>query len=289
MKKQYEVLQWAFSFLKEHHCEENIANMLLQHLLKVNQNKFLLNMHSPLPKTITNQFEQGIKRHVETGVPIQHLIGYAYFFGRQFFVNKDVLVPRFDTEVLLEKAITEIKSRFNKKAEVVIADIGTGSGIIAISLALEFPYAKVYATDISSRAIQVAKKNAKSLEANVHFLEGNFLEPLLQKKISPHVIVSNPPYIRQSDKESLAETVKSFDPPLALYGGEDGLIAYEEILLQITKLPKMKEQIILFEIGFDQAKEVKGIVKKNISIPETSIEVIQDLSQKDRVILFENK
>src|SRR5690625_200216 len=286
MKKQYEVLQWAFSFLKEHHCEENVANMLLQHLLKVNQSKFLLNMRASLPETITNEFEKGIKRHVETGVPIQHLIGHAYFYGRQFYVNENVLVPRFDTEVLVEKTITEIKSRFNEKEELVIADIGTGSGIIAISLALEFPHAKVYATDISSRAIQVAKKNAKSLEANVHFLEGNFLEPLLQNKISPHVIVSNPPYIRQSNKDTLSKTVKSFDPPLALYGGEDGLTAYKEILLQIIKLPKIKEQIILFEIGFDQVQEVKEIIRK--SIPATPIEVIQDLSQKDRVILFKN-
>src|SRR5690625_784891 len=104
MKKQYEVLQWAFSFLKEHHCEENVANMLLQHLLKVNQSKFLLNMRASLPETITNEFEKGIKRHVETGVPIQHLIGHAYFYGRQFYVNENVLVPRFDTEVLVEKA-----------------------------------------------------------------------------------------------------------------------------------------------------------------------------------------
>jgi len=286
MKKQYEVLQWAFSFLKEHHCEENVANMLLQHLLKVNQSKFLLNMRASLPETITNEFEKGIKRHVETGVPIQHLIGHAYFYGRQFYVNENVLVPRFDTEVLVEKAITEIKGRFNEKEELVIADIGTGSGIIAISLALEFPQAKVFATDISSQAIYVAGKNAELLGANVHFLEGNFLEPLLQNKISPHVIVSNPPYIRQSDKESLSETVKSFDPPLALYGGEDGLTAYKEILLQIIKLPKIKEQIILFEIGFDQVQEVKEIIRK--SIPATPIEVIQDLSQKDRVILFKN-
>src|SRR5690625_1194540 len=265
MKKQYEVLQWAFSFLKEHHCEENVANMLLQHLLKVNQSKFLLNMRASLPETITNEFEKGIKRHVETGVPIQHLIGHAYFYGRQFYVNENVLVPRFDTEVLVEKAITEIKGRFNEKEELVIADIGTDSGIIAISLALEFPQAKVFATDISSQAIYVAGKNAELLGANVHFLEGNFLEPLLQNKISPHVIVYNSPYIRQSDKESLSETVKSFEPPLALYGGEDGLTARSEILLQIIKLHKFYEQIILYEIEFDQDYEINYIIRKSIT------------------------
>src|SRR5690625_2789040 len=98
MKKQYEVLQWAFSFLKKHGCEENIANVLLQHHLNKTQEQLMFTMREEVSEKLIIRFMQDIKRHVQTGIPIQHIVGYAYFYGRKFFVNGNVLIPRFDTE-----------------------------------------------------------------------------------------------------------------------------------------------------------------------------------------------
>ena len=282
MKKQYEVLQWAFSFLKKHGCEENIANVLLQHHLNKTQEQLMFTMREEVSEKLIIRFMQDIKRHVQTGIPIQHIVGYAYFYGRKFFVNGNVLIPRFDTETLVQQAITATHSQFNEKENITIVDVGTGSGIIAITLALELPNANVYATDISDYALEVAKKNAILHGANIQFFSGNFLEPMIQREINPDVIVSNPPYIKDSDRDMLAKTVKDYDPPTALYGGEDGMSAYVDIISQIQSLKKIEKRIICFEIGFDQAKDVTKLMKKNL--PNSIISVQQDLHGKDRVV-----
>src|SRR5690625_6889132 len=107
MKKQYEVLQWAFSFLKKHDCEENVANILLQHHLKVSQEKLMLMMREELPEKVIIQFKEDIKQHALTGIPVQHLMGYTYFYGRKFTINENVLIPRFDTEILVQHTRSE--------------------------------------------------------------------------------------------------------------------------------------------------------------------------------------
>ncbi len=286
MKKQYEVLQWAFSFLANYGCEKNVANLLLQHLLQLDRNQFMLNMKERVSEEIIVQYESMIKQHAITGVPLQHLIGYAYFYGRKFFVNDRVLIPRFDTEVLVERTIIEIKGRFRKVDGLTIVDIGTGSGIIASTLALELPGMTVYATDISDRALKVAGQNAKNLKADVRFFKGDFLKPIIAKNINPDIIVSNPPYIRETDKDSLSETVKTFDPSIALFAGDDGLESYREILEQILELPKNPDRLILFEIGHDQADEIMKLIRQ--SYPNVETNVYQDLAQKDRVILIKH-
>src|SRR5690625_1818262 len=246
MKKQYEVLQWAFSFLKKHGCEENVANILLQHHLQVSQEQLMLMMRKELSEKVIIYISDDIKRHVQSGIPDQHLVGYAYFYGRKFIVNKHVLVPRFDTEILLEQTLQLISKQFPKNEKIKIVDVGTGSGIIAITLALELPNATIYATDISEDALEIARTNAAKHKVNVHFFNGNFLEPIIQNKINPEVIISNPPYIRKSDRETLTNTVKNYDPPLALYGGMDGMSAYKEILSQIHLLKQNNKRIICF-------------------------------------------
>lgn len=282
MKKQYEVLQWAFSFLKKYNCEENIANILLEHHLNKTKEQMMFSMREELPENVIAIFKQDIMRHVETAIPIQHIVGYAYFYGRKFFVNENVLIPRFDTETLVEQVITEIHKQFDTSEKCTIVDVGTGSGIIAITLALELPNATVYATDMSDAALEIAKKNAAQYGANIEFFNGNFLEPMIQRKMNLDVIVSNPPYIRELERETLASTVKDYDPPLALYGGNDGMSAYKEIISQLHFIRRTKKSIICLEIGFDQARDVTRLLKKNW--PNSSISVQQDLNGKDRVI-----
>src|SRR5690625_2736585 len=173
-KKQFEVLQWASLFLEKNNCEQAIAEILLQHHLAVSRAQFYMMMQEPIPEQIMERFQADIQAHVDTGIPVQHLTGYEYFYGRKFFVNEHTLIPRPETEELVYHVIQVVKKSVKKTACTVV-DVGTGSGVIAISLALELENAQVFATDISKKALRMAKKNAKHLGAQVSFMHGDFL------------------------------------------------------------------------------------------------------------------
>src|SRR5699024_5569429 len=134
------------------------------------------------------KYKADIKAHVETGVPVQHLIGSEMFYGRNFLVNEDVLIPRPETEELVQQVI-EATQKHPQDHPLTIVDIGTGSGVIAITLALEIAHAQIHATDISKGALQVAKKNAEQLHASIDFLHGDYLQPIVDKGIEADVIV----------------------------------------------------------------------------------------------------
>jgi len=278
--KQYEVLQWAFSFLKKHEREEKVAEILLQHHLDVSKEQFFTMMQETVPPSLQEKFITDVKSHAIYGVPVQHLTGYEYFYGRKFSVNEHVLIPRVETEELVYHVIEQVHTHYNG-LPLTIIDVGTGSGVIAITLALELPNATIYATDISKEALFVAEENAQSHHATVHFLNGNFLEPILEQQLSPQIIVSNPPYIRKTDEHLLTDTVKRYDPKLALFADNNGLAAYETIMKQIKKLP-IETRNIYFEIGYDQATDVTSIIKA--SYPLSHIKTIKDINGKDRII-----
>lgn len=278
--KQYEVLQWAFSFLHQHHREERVAEWLLQHHLNVPASVFYMNMQEKVPKDMLKKFKADVTAHALTGVPVQHLLGYANFYGRNFHVNQDVLIPRFETEELVQHVIHLVQNQFPDEP-VTIVDIGTGSGVIAVSLSLELPHTTVYATDISEKALDIARENAAHLGASVQFLQGDFMKPLYDQDISPHIVVSNPPYINKADYDTLEDTVKEFDPHLALFAEEEGLFAYKKIVEQISARKKQPSHLC-FEIGYDQAHAVTAIVKNKF--PHSTVETIQDMNGKNRII-----
>lgn len=282
--KQYEVLEWASSFLNSHHCETQVAEILLQHFLKVSRSSFYMTMQEEISSEIIARYQDAIYKHVETGIPVQHITGYESFYGRNFSVNEHTLVPRPETEELVLHVVNEIKSLECKTP--IIVDVGTGSGVIAITLALEMPNALVYATDISKEALKVAKKNATDLGATIYFLEGDFLQPIIGEEITPHVIVSNPPYISRKEESSLSRTVKDFDPALALFAEEDGLAAYEEITSSSTKL-SFPPRILAYEIGNKQAEAVKKIIRKNY--PHGDIVIKQDINTNNRIVSINTK
>lgn len=284
-KKQFEVLQWAFSFLKEHGREERVAEILLQHHLHVSRAQFYASMHDDLRKDVIERFKEDIVSHATTGIPVQHLTGYEYFYGRTFLVNEHVLIPRVETEELVERVIQLIKENYRNKPTTIV-DIGTGSGIIAITLALELENVTVYATDISEKALEVAKRNAKKLDAPVHFMQGDFLRPVIEKGIQPDVIVSNPPYIKEADRTFLSDTVKNFDPPIALFAKEEGLKAYKDIINQLASYIQ-KDTFLCFEIGFDQGKAVTEIIKHYF--PNSFVQLRKDINHKDRIIVAQMK
>lgn len=277
--KQYEVLNWASSFLTAHHCEEPIAAILLQHHLNIDRSTFFMNMQEEVPVDIITRFKKDIHKHIETGIPVQHLTGYEFFYGRKFNVNHNTLIPRPETEELVLHVIDEVKNR--QLDQPIIVDVGTGSGVIAITLALEIPHATVYATDISEKALSVAKRNAAHHQANVTFYHGDYLHPILDNHLNTDIIVSNPPYIAKSDEASLSITVKDFDPSLALFAEDNGLAAYQEITSLSTKLLH-SPQLIAYEIGYQQGKDVSEIIGHHY--PQSVIKVIQDINGKDRII-----
>lgn len=281
MTKQYEVLHWASLFLKKHHCEQGIAEILLQHHLQVTRSQFYMMMQEPIPENVINIFKSDIEKHVETGIPVQHLLGYEMFYGRKFSVSEHVLIPRPETEELVMHVI-EIEKQRRESERPTIIDIGTGSGVIASTLALEIPQATIYATDISKQALRTATHNAAQLGAEITFIEGDFLDPIIDQQIRADIIVSNPPYIAKEDEEILSRTVKNFDPSLALFAADDGLAAYKRIIKSSTKVMKEKG-IILFEIGFDQAAKVSALVQE--TYPQSEVNVIQDINKNDRIIV----
>lgn len=281
IRKQYEVLCWASFFLKEHHCEEHIAEMLLQHYLGLTRTQFFSRMQEPVPVEVLQTFEQAIRQHAKTGIPVQHLMGYTEFYGRKFIVSEDVLIPRQETEELVYHAISKWKEKAEHFSGCTIADIGTGSGIIAITLALELPQTTVYATDISEAALEIAGKNAARLGADVTFLSGNFLAPLVKQGIHADLVISNPPYIALSEADSLSNTVKDYDPALALFAEDNGLAAYDEIIRQLPQVVK-RPGMAMFEIGYQQGKAVKEMMKETFHGCEPS--VLQDINGKDRIV-----
>lgn len=274
--KQYEVLQWASLFLKNHQREPYVAEILLQHYLNEPRAKFLANMRDPIPLAIVEQFKKAIINHAKTGIPVQHIIGKTEFYGREFHVTKDVLIPRMETEELVQCVLKKIQTI----EPLTIVDLGTGSGVIAITLALESSH-HIYATDISGDALKVAKRNAISLEATVQFYEGDFLQPMIDEEIHPDVIVSNPPYIAKEDAEYLSDTVKDFDPDLALFADHHGLKAYETIIKQVRQL-KSRPKHLFFEIGYNQGEAVTRIIRQ--AFPASDVSVYQDMNGKDRII-----
>src|SRR5690625_3503312 len=192
--KQYKVLQWAFSFLKKHDREERVAEILLQHLTEQNPATFFMNMQELIDEKTITEFKKLIIKYARKGTPVQHITGIAPFYGRDFSVNENVLIPRFETEEVVYQAIERI-SKISSKSPVKVADLGTGSGVIAITIALEISPAEIYATDISEKALETARQNATKHGADIHFYQGDFLAPLIEKRVNPEIIISNPPYI----------------------------------------------------------------------------------------------
>ena len=277
--KQFNVLSWAHTLLEINSREKGVAEMLLQHHLEMDRTTFYMHMREEVSSDVWISFKRDIEHHIATGIPVQHLIGYEYFYGRKFSVNEHVLVPRMETEELVLHVLEQMGQE--SSPDLSIVDVGTGSGIIATTLALELPKATLLATDISKDALKTAKQNAANHEAAVTFYEGNFLQPLIDIGEEVDIVVSNPPYISWQDEPNLSDTVKNFDPTLALFADEDGLAAYKMILEQIENhLQEVKQ--IYFEIGYNQRQSIIRLAKQ--IFPDCEIKCLQDINEKDRII-----
>lgn len=230
-----------------------------------------------LKKYYNGNLEDAIKR-LDNNEAVQYIVGNVNFYGYELDVNKNVLIPRRETEELVSEVINRSKN-FNNP---VIIDVGTGSGAIAITLSKELK-SHVYASDISPDALIVAKKNCTKTKADITFYEGDMLKPYIDNNIKVDIIVSNPPYIKLD--EEIEDVVKNNEPHLALYAQDNGLEYYKKILSTAKEILNDKF-LIAFEIGNTQANDIKNIVKKYFK--DVKVEVKKDLSDNDRMFFVYN-
>ena len=220
-----------------------------------------------------NPSKENIER-LNNGEPVQYIVGSVSFYGNIIDVDKRVLIPRFETEELVENTVKYIK-KYNYQS---IVDIGTGSGCIAITLKKFFPSVLVDAVDISLDALELAKTNAEKNNVSINFYNGNLFEPLNRKY---DVIISNPPYIAYD--EEIMDIVKNNEPNLALYAPNEGLYFYEEILKNVYKYIN-NSGLIAFEIGYNQGEKIRKLSGKYLK--KYDFEIKKDMTGKDRMVFI---
>lgn len=279
-KTNFEALHWASSYLEANGREGNAARLLLQHVVQTNYSGLMMKMHDAISEEQVLQFTNAIEAHVK-GRPVQYITGVEEFYGRIFEVDESVLIPRPETEELIVGTIERMQKLFHKQ-ELTLADIGTGSGAIAITMKKEWPDLDVTATDLSVAALATARKNAKNLQAELTFAEGDLTAPIAHQKWD--VVLSNPPYIAFDDMPSMSDVVVEHEPHSALFAEEDGLILYRKLAEQLPSLMNTPGLIGL-EIGYTQGETVANYFREHF--PQAKVSIVKDINGKDRMIFCE--
>ncbi|MDB5083261.1 MAG: prmC [Bacilli bacterium] len=268
------------------------AEVLLMFALQWDRAKLFAELHTRWAQLSASgpqiaEFESFALRRAQRE-PLQYILGGQEFYGRLFHVDKGVLIPRPETEILIEsclKCMREIWPTSEAGSEIRAVDIGTGSGAIAITLALERPDVEMHAVDLSPQALEVARLNARRLQASVHFWQGDLLQPIRQAQIGPvQLVVSNPPYIPTGDIAGLQSEVTDFEPHLALDGGVEGLDMYRTLVEVLPAVMRSDQpRLVAFEVGIHQANQVADLLAQSGLF--TNVAVEPDLAGIDRVVL----
>lgn len=273
-----EALNQAVIMLKNEDIEspKNKARMLLQTTLKKSREYLMIYDTKEITPLEREQYIRNIKRLI-AGEPLQYITGKQEFMKLNFLVTKDVLIPRPDTEILVEEVIEKAKNIQNP----VILDLCTGSGAIAITIAKYIKNSKIYAVDISAKALEIAKKNAElnGVKNNIEFIQSDLFTKIKNQKFD--IIVSNPPYIETKVIKTLSKEVQN-EPKIALDGGEDGLDFYREISENAYKYLNRQGYLCL-EIGYNQKYTVQKILEEQKRYINTYCK--KDLCENDRVIV----
>ena len=267
----------ACLLLRRQAKEESLARFLLMYMLD-EMREFNENLALELTEEDEQKYFQLINKHIKDDTPLSHLVGFEYFYDRKFKVTSDILSPRMETEELVYKVIDYIRK--NNLTNIKILDLCTGSGIIGITLKKELEEfdVKILASDISSRALTVAKENASSLEVDISFAESDLFSNIQDKF---DIIVSNPPYIAHDDKKTIKENVLNYDPHLALFADEEGMYFYRNIIEKSR--PYLNEKgIMFFEIGYDQKEKIITLGENN----KFETVVYKDINGRDRIAVL---
>lgn len=279
--KIFDVRQIALNKIKEKNLDTSIINLLLEDVLGLSHQEILIKNIQDINLEQESRFFFLLDEYLKNERPLQYILGYTYFYKRKFIVNSNVLIPRFETEELVYKALKVIKENNYKS----VVDIGSGSGNISISIKKENEPLNVIGLDISKEALEVSRLNAKNLEADVKYFESNLLSYLIDNKLKVDLIVSNPPYIDKDDEE-VDEIVRNNEPHLALFALDNGLYNYKKIIDDSIKILNTKGAI-LFEIGYKQGQILKEYILNNYNYFD--VEVIKDIDQKDRILYLKLK
>ncbi len=272
-----EILKESIENLKKEKVENpvNIARIILANTLKVNKEYLIVHDNEEIIDNVKKQYQNDLESFIN-GKPLQYITNHQEFMQMDFYVDENVLIPRQDTEILVEEIIS-ISKKINKNIKIL--DLCTGSGCIGISLAKKIENAEVYASDISKNALQVAIKNAKNNNVKINYIESNLFENIDNIKFD--IIVSNPPYIEKNTILNLPKDVQN-EPKIALDGGVDGLDFYRKIIEEATKYLKT-DGYLCFEIGYNQKESVCNLLKNNKNYKE--IYSKKDLFNNDRIVI----
>ena len=255
------------------------AKMLLADLLKKNTLELLTILNQEVEEDIEKMYKKMIIA-LKEGQPLQYVIGNVSFYGAKFKVDPRVLIPRFESEELCEKTLAYMNQK--EKYPYRVLDLGTGSGVLGLTLKRLYPWCEVTLVDISSSALELAKENAASLNLEATFILSDWLANIPLQKFD--IVISNPPYLKENEK--IDEIVKNNEPHLALYGGKDGLDCYKKIF---SKLPLYLNNFyfLAFEIGCDQKEALLKLAEQNFQLASCFVE--KDLQSRNRMLFVKSK
>lgn len=273
--------------LKGYYPNEEIASFFYiasEYYMKYKRIDVSLNANEVVTTEHYEQF-QNLLEQLKIYEPIQYILGDTEFFGLPFKVSASVLIPRPETEELVDWIISE-NQKSNTQAPITILDIGTGSGCIAISLAKNIPNAKVYALDVSNEALKIARQNAQQNEADITFIQADVLNKeavmlsLSKQQQQFDIIVSNPPYVRELEKEWMHDNVLHYEPHLALFVEDDNALVFYEAIAELSQTLLKDTGYLFFEINEYLGEAMKTLLSKH---QFQHIELRQDIYQKDRM------
>lgn len=271
----FKAQQWAFSFINKHQKEESAAELLLCGQFGWDTTQLLMHYQDELSTKEWNLFKQNVEKYCQ-GWPAQYLLGQAKFFGLDLRVTPATLIPRQETEELVEWVLAD-----KPKKGAKLLDIGTGTGAIGLTLKHERPDLDVTLSDISSEALAVAKVNAANLKTEVKLKQGDLFENITGQF---DVIVSNPPYIAENERNLMDESVLLHEPKLALFAPDNGLYLYKRLAQEIAPYLTSKARLYL-EIGFAQGASVVALFEK--TFPQAQVDLKYDLSGNARMVRVE--
>lgn len=270
----FEVLNWASSFLEEHQKEPYVAEYLVLERQQWTKTDLVRHYRQLMPVAELNQLKTDLNL-VLADVPPQYIIGSCEFYGQRFIVTRDTLIPRPETEELVELCLK--KNEQDQPLKVI--DVGTGTGAIALSLKKQAPDWQLTAVDLSKQALAVAKENGEILQLEVRFLQSDLLAEVGNEQFD--LIISNPPYIGRDEWQEMDVSVRTYEPKLALFAEDKGLALYRRLAEQAKGVIKSTGKIYL-EIGYQQGEAVQEIFQ--LAFPTRDVIVHQDLNGHDRMI-----
>ena len=276
------LLNWITEYLTQRDVDAPrlSAERLLSSVLGLKRIELYTQYNKPVAPEQLEQL-RGLVKRAGRHEPVAYLVGKTEFYSLEFDVTPDCLIPRPETELLAQRAIEFLRQRSGPQS---VCDLGTGCGILAVTIARNVPDAKVVATDISEPALAVAARNVEKhqLQDRIELRHGDLFEPLVAKLDQFDVLVSNPPYVSAAEYETLEKNVKDYEPRLALYAGADGLDVYRRISEKAEQFLK-PDGLLLLEIGYTQGDAVRALLEHAGTF--TDIKVEKDLNRNDRIVI----